>query len=100
MVTAFAQKSIDDKQDAGDPGYKALVLVYLAGGIDGNNIVIPNHNSSSISNYQAYAAARSVQGLALDQSTLLPITVPRMGGLSYGLHPAFGTVTGGINNGI
>lgn len=100
MISAFAQKSIDENPSAGDAGYKALVLVYLAGGIDGNNIVVPNHNSTSISNYQAYANARATQGLAIDQSALLPISVPRMGGLTYGLHPAFGTVTGGINNGI
>ena len=100
MISAFAQKSIDENSTSADPGYKALVLVYLAGGIDGNNVVIPNHNSTSISNYQAYANARATQGLAIDQSSLLPISVPRMGGLTYGLHPAFGAVTGGINNGI
>lgn len=100
MISAFAQKSIDENSTSADPGYKALVLVYLAGGIDGNNVVIPNHNSTSISNYQAYANARTTQGLAIDQSSLLPISVPRMGGLTYGLHPAFGAVTGGINNGI
>lgn len=101
MMSVMAQRSIeDDKAAAGDPGYKALVLLYMAGGNDGNNMVIPNHNSSTISNYAAYSAARSVQGLAIPQAQLLPITVPRMGGLDYGLHPALGPVAGGINNGI
>ncbi len=63
-------------------------------------MVIPNHSDATLSNYAAYAATRSTQGLALDQGSLLPIAVPRMGGLTYGLHPALGPVTGGINNGI
>ena len=43
---------------------------------------------------------RASQGLALAQNTLLPIAVPRIGGLSYGLHPSFGTVAGGLNPGL
>ncbi len=101
MMSTLAQKVKDTepKQIGGD-NYKALVLVYWSGGNDGNNMIIPNHNDATISNYAAYSAARQPQGLALDQGTLLPISVPRMGGLSYGLHPALGPVTGGINNGI
>ena len=83
------------------PGnYRALVCIFMSGGNDGNNTIIPNHNSQSVSNYAAYAAARSQQGLAIAQSSLLPINVPRIGNLSYGLHPSFGTVTGGINGGL
>ncbi|QYO65730.1 DUF1501 domain-containing protein [Leptolyngbya sp. 7M] len=104
MVSALAQK-MEEKVDTtstteGGENYKALVLVYFAGGNDGNNMVIPNHSSSSVSNYAAYAAARQPQGLAIPQADLLPISVPRMGGLTYGLHPALGPVTGGTNNGI
>lgn len=101
MMSALAQKA-EDSQDSSNAGndYKALVLLYWQGGNDGNNLVIPIHNDASISNYSAYSAARATQGLALAQNTLLPISVPRMGGLSYGLHPALGPVTGGINNGI
>jgi uncharacterized protein (DUF1501 family) len=84
----------------GGTNYKALVCVFLAGGNDGNNTVVPNHSSASVSNYSAYSAARTTQGLAIAQNQLLPINVPRMGNLSYGLHPSLGTVTGGINNGI
>ncbi|MEZ5425178.1 MAG: DUF1501 domain-containing protein [Pyrinomonadaceae bacterium] len=103
VMSALAQK-VRDKQtvkDAGTgSGYKALVCIFFAGGNDGNNMVIPNHNDASISNYSAYSAARSTQGLALAQNTLLPISVPRMGNLSYGLHPALGTAGGTFNNGI
>lgn len=99
MMSALAQKMEDSATDGG-ANYKALVLVYWSGGNDGNNVIIPNHNDATLSNYAAYAAARQPQGLALAQATLLPITVPAMGGLSYGLHPALGTITGGTNNGI
>jgi uncharacterized protein (DUF1501 family) len=101
LVSAFAQKSEDDaKSEAAAADYRALVCVFMSGGNDGNNTVIPNHDSATISNYDAYAAARSVQGLAIDRTALLPIAVPRMGGLTYGLHPALGPLTGGLNNGI
>lgn len=99
LMSALAQ-SADDADAAGGENYKALVLVFMAGGNDGNNTVIPNHADASVSNYAAYSAARNAQGLAIAQNQLLPISVPRIGGLSYGLHPSLGTVTGGINNGI
>ncbi len=104
LLSAFAQKSRSSRnsgESAAPPNdYKALVCILMYGGNDGNNMVIPNHNDASLSNYAAYSAARAPQGLALPQSSLLPITVPRMGGLTYGLHPGFGTVTGGINGGL
>jgi len=101
LMSALAQK-MDEKPEETNVGggYKALVLIYWSGGNDGNNMVIPNHSDVTLSNYAAYAATRSTQGLALDQGSLLPIAVPRMGGLTYGLHPALGPITGGINNGI
>lgn len=102
LVSALAQRTEKRsvERDVSGNDYKALVLIYWAGGNDGNNVVIPNHNSSSVSNYAAYSAVRASQGLALSQASLLPISVPRMGGLTYGLHPALGPVAGGINNGI
>jgi len=103
MMSALAQKTDDKAKSAPEGGeaYKALVLVYLSGGNDGNNMVIPNHSDASISNYAAYSAARSLQGLAIPQAQLLPISVPRMGGLTYGLNPNLGPLAaGGINNGI
>lgn len=98
LMSALAQKT-DDTLDSAVPGdYRALVCVFLSGGNDGNNTVIPNHSDASLSNYATYSALRSAQGLALAQNTLLPISVPRMGGLNYGLHPGFGA--GATNNGI
>ena len=102
LMTALAQKVKTDRARKSNLGgsYKALVCVFLGGGNDGNNMIVPNHNDSSVSNYSVYAAARSAQGLAIPQNQLLPITVPRMGNLSYGLNANLGTVTNGVNNGI
>ncbi len=96
-MSAMAQKVIDSGSGG---GYKALVLLFWAGGNDGNNMVIPNHSDPAVSNYAAYSAARASQGLAVEQASLLPINVPRMGNLTYGLHPNLGSVAGGTNNGI
>ena len=60
--------------------YRAAVCVFLNGGCDSNNLIVPTDNAG----YAAYAAAR--RALALNQSSLLPIA-PRSGG-AYGLHPA------------
>jgi uncharacterized protein (DUF1501 family) len=102
LMSALAQKVDDNQTDATPEGgnYKALVCIFMSGGNDGNNTIIPNHSDASVSNYAAYNTARNTQGLALAQNTLLPVSVPRIGNLTYGLHPSFGAVTGGINNGI
>jgi uncharacterized protein (DUF1501 family) len=111
-ISAMAQKVIDsDGGEGGGAGYKALVCLYMAGGNDGNNMVIPVHNDATISNYTAYSDARSAAGLALTQTELAStqINVPRIAALSptaatYALHPNFGTFTQNgntiVNNGI
>lgn len=102
LMSAMAQKTADDASFV-PSDYRALVCVFLSGGNDGNNTIIPNHNDATISNYTAYFNARNTQGLAIAQASLLPITVPRMGGLSYGLHPGLGPQPAGtniVNNGI
>ncbi len=94
LMSAIAQETKDTANEGVPSDYRALVCIFLSGGNDANNMVIPNHNDATISSYGAYAATRSAQGLALAQSTLLPITVPRMGNLSYGLNPAFSGTNG------
>ncbi len=100
LMQAMAQKTRAKNESGVPTDYRALVCIFLTGGNDGNNMVIPNHSDASVSGYSAYSAARSAQNLALAQNTLLPISVPRIGNLSYGLHPSFGTITGGVNPGI
>ena len=50
------------------PSYKALVCVFLFGGNDANNMVIPFDTAG----YQNYASIRG--DLTLLQNTLLPLT--------------------------
>ena len=61
--------------------YKALVCIFLAGGNDSNNLIVP----ASPTEYANYAAIR--QNLALPQMSLLPITSDNPDGHTYGLHP-------------
>lgn len=73
-------------------GYKALVCVYLSGGNDAWNMLVP-----SDARYATYAASRSgvynatsnPGGLALDKTQLLSLTgATGSGSNSYGMHPA------------
>ncbi|MGI9172470.1 MAG: DUF1501 domain-containing protein [Chthoniobacterales bacterium] len=67
------------------PGdYKALVCLFLYGGNDANNLIVP----TNAADYASYAAAR--QGLALPQASLLPISpLTYSDGRTFGLHPSF-----------
>ncbi len=65
--------------DADD--YKSLVCIFMLGGNDGFNTLVPTSNTE----YNQYADAR--QNLALDQADLLPISPLNNDGASYGLHP-------------
>jgi uncharacterized protein (DUF1501 family) len=71
-MNAFAQSS---------SGYQALVCIYLQGGNDGHNTVIPIATAQQ--NYSQYQQTRG--GLALAQGSLLGI---QNGSDSYGLHPS------------
>src|ERR1700733_12729764 len=73
-------------------GYQALVCVFLAGGNDGHNTVIPI--STAQQNYNLYSQNRG--GLALPQSSLLPIA---NGSDTYGLHPSLVEIQGLYNQG-
>jgi len=60
--------------------YKALVCLFMFGGNDGHNVVVPLDNVQ----YAAYQKARGA--LALPMNQLLPINVPGFG--AFGLHYA------------
>jgi uncharacterized protein (DUF1501 family) len=66
---------------AGD--YKALVCLFLNGGNDANNMIVPTG-----SGYAAYATART--NLALNRDTLLPLAPKTSDGREWALHPAMG----------
>ena len=69
--------------------YKALVCIFLAGGNDSNNLIVPTITSE----YNNYATVRTPV-LAIPQSSLLPISPLNSDGHSYGLHPCCGDATG------
>jgi len=75
MNAAVAQSSVQD--------YKALVCIFLSGGNDSNNLIIPTIQAE----YDNYAAIRSPV-LAIPQSAILPISSSVSDGHDYGLHPA------------
>ncbi len=84
LVNVLAQERMKNESAAAPVAeYKALVCVFLAGGNDSNNTIVPNYDEG----YNQYAATRQAQGLAIPRANLLPITPPAMGGQIYGLHP-------------
>jgi len=68
------------------PDYRALVCVFLFGGNDSNNSVIPMDDTS----YQAYQSLRA--GLALTGADLTP-TVTSVSGSPYAFHAKLGEVS-------
>ena len=64
------------------PDYKALVCIFMFGGNDSYNMLVP----SSGAEYNVYAASR--QNLAIDQNDLLAINPLTSDGAQYGLHPS------------
>jgi uncharacterized protein (DUF1501 family) len=62
--------------------YKALVCLFLHGGNDSYNMVVPRSNAE----YNVYAGSR--QNMAVAQQDLLPINPLTSDGTDYGLHPS------------
>jgi uncharacterized protein (DUF1501 family) len=80
LVSALAQGASD---------YKALVCIFMFGGNDSNNMVVPMD-----SRYAQYLQSRSV--LAIPESQLLPLQTN--GQSTYGLHPNMPDLQGYFNN--
>ena len=72
--------SLVQAQEAPATDYKALVCVFLSGGSDCNNMIVPLD-----SEYNAYSSVRLPSGLAISSSALLPINP--ISGRQFGLHP-------------
>lgn len=75
MNAAVAQSNISD--------YKALVCIFLSGGNDANNLILPTLQSE----YDNYSAIRTPV-LAIPQGAILPVNALNGDGLTFGLHPA------------
>jgi uncharacterized protein (DUF1501 family) len=88
-LTAFNQLSALAQTATGD--YRALVCLFMFGGNDGNNLLVPYDGAE----YANYARIRS--NLALPQANLQLITPRNTGGLRYGLHPSMAGIAGLFN---
>src|SRR5213076_2255169 len=69
----------------GDGTYKALICLFLFGGNDANNFLVPWDPVTS-TEYPAYAAIRG--GLAIPQASLKRIDPLNTSGRVFGLHPS------------
>jgi len=90
MNAAMAQTNISD--------YKALVCIFLAGGNDSNNLIIP----TIASEYANYAAIRTpILAIPLTGAAhnVLPISPSNSDGHEYGLHPACPELVSLFNSG-
>src|SRR3954451_22245402 len=74
LINAYAQGVSD---------YKALVCIFLFGGNDGNNMLMPFDTTG----FQSYTSVRG--GLALAQNAVLPISTAT-GNTPFALHPQLG----------
>jgi uncharacterized protein (DUF1501 family) len=79
-AASFSRFGLINAMAQSGPDYKALVCVFMFGGNDGNNLLVPLNSAD----YANYANVR--RGLALAQGSLLPIAPPSVGS-PFGLHP-------------
>ena len=85
-LSALGFASQAQAQAAGD--YKALVCVFLYGGWDGNNLVVPNDAAG----YAQYSSVRpAASGVNLTQAEILPIQ-PASSPSPFGIHPQLGDI--------
>jgi uncharacterized protein (DUF1501 family) len=80
--------------------YKALVCLFLYGGNDANNMVIPTDTPT----YTQYATGRggmpgTAGTLAIPQASVLPLTATPADGRTWGLHPSMTALQGLCNSG-
>jgi uncharacterized protein (DUF1501 family) len=76
-AAAFGQAGLLNAAAAPADDYKALVCIFLFGGNDSNNMLVPADTPT----YNLYKGVRG--GLSLAQASLVPL-----GGTNFGLHPS------------
>lgn len=74
--------------------YKALVCIFMFGGNDGNNLLIPRDATG----YAEYARGRGA-ALALPRQDLQPLNLTNTAGREFGLHPQMPELAAIINQG-
>jgi len=76
-----------------DSDFKALICLFMYGGNDGNNVLIPRDTAG----YAQYAIDRGA--IAVPSTDLRALTLPPGDGRSFGLHPSLTRVAGLFNAG-
>jgi uncharacterized protein (DUF1501 family) len=84
-LSSFGTSSAPPRAAAVPSDYRALVCIFLNGGNDASNMIVPIG-----AGYNAYATARSV--IALPQSNLLPLNPRNSDGRTFGLHPSLAEI--------
>src|ERR1700754_2034806 len=82
MASTLESFGLMDAYAQSQTGYRALVCVFLNGGNDGNNVIVPLDQTS----FNQYNTVRSASRLALAQATLLAVNPPSQG-RQFGFHP-------------
>jgi uncharacterized protein (DUF1501 family) len=93
LNTIFDLRRLSAATFADTSDYKALVCLFLFGGNDANNVIIPHDNAG----YNSYAAARGI--LAIPQASLLPLTLPNGDGRDFAFHPNLAELQALFNQG-
>jgi uncharacterized protein (DUF1501 family) len=93
FINAAVADKLRTQAAAAAADYKALVCLFLYGGNDANNLLIPRDNTF----YPTYAAARGV--LAISQASVLPLNPVVSDGRDFGVHPSCTGVQNLFNTG-
>ena len=96
LASTFESFGLLDAYAQGSTDYRALVCVFLNGGNDGNNMVVPL-DAAGFGDYST-GSGRAAAGLALTQASLLPIGPPSQG-RPFGLHPSMPEMQALFNQG-
>jgi uncharacterized protein (DUF1501 family) len=86
LVNAMVNQQEDIASD-----YKALVCIFMSGGTDGNNMIIPfdEYTNPTGGSTNGYDNVRTASGLAIPKTALTntKITPSNTSGIAYALHP-------------
>lgn len=101
VFAGFGRFGLLNALAAAPADYKALVCIFLFGGNDGNNLIVPVTNTPAAgfrySDYFSIRADQAQGGLGLTQAQLLAVTAKTAqasGAKDFGFHPAFAQVSG------
>jgi len=96
---AFQLAAMNAASAQSAPDYKALVCIFLFGGNDGNNMIIPMETAG----FNAYNAARGGSSVALTQTNLQGTVINSVNatqyGSQFGFHPSMPQLASLFNSG-